>query len=60
MDLLLWAKNHEVPAEEAAGVMDLTPEQVGRVYHDIERKRATTLPLHLTGLLVKPVPEVRK
>lgn len=60
MDLLLWAKNHGVPADEAARVMDLTPEQVGRVYHDIDRKRATTLPLHLTGLLVKPVDEVRK
>jgi len=60
MDLLLWARNHDVPADEAAGVMDLTPEQVGRVYHDIDRKRATTLPLHLTSLLVKPVPEIRK
>ncbi|MBE0566201.1 MAG: NAD(+) synthase [Krumholzibacteria bacterium] len=60
MDLLLWAKNHQVPAAEAAGVMGLTQEQVGRVYHDIDRKRATTLPLHLTGLLVKPVDEIRK
>ncbi|MFN2371328.1 MAG: NAD(+) synthase [Candidatus Krumholzibacteriia bacterium] len=60
LDLLLWAKNHGVPEAEAAQVMDLSPEQVRRVYHDIDRKRATTLPLHLTGLLVKPVDEVRK
>ncbi|MFO7610166.1 MAG: NAD(+) synthase [Candidatus Krumholzibacteriia bacterium] len=60
MDLLLWAKNHGVPEAETAQVMDLSPEQVRRVYHDIDRKRATTLPLHLTGLLVKPVDEVRK
>ena len=60
MDLLLWAKNHGVGAEEAAPVMDLTPAQVERVYRDIDRKRATTLPLHLTGLLVKPVDEIRK
>jgi len=40
--------------------MGLAPEQVERVYRDIDRKRATTLPLHLTGLLVKSVPEIRK
>ena len=60
MDLLLWARNHEVPAADAAPVMGLAPVQVERVYRDIDRKRATTLPLHLTGLLVKPVPEIRK
>jgi NAD+ synthase len=60
MDLLMWAKNHGVPAEEAAGVMGLEAVQVERVYKDIDRKRATTLPLHLTSLLVKDVPEIRK
>ena len=60
MDLLLWAKNHDVSEADAAKVMDLQPEQVARVYRDIERKRATTLPLHLTGLLVGEVPEIRK
>ena len=49
-----------VAAAEAAGIMGLTPEQVERVYHDIDRKRATTLPLHLTGLLVGEVPEIQK
>jgi len=60
MDLLLWARNHDVTVDEAAGVMGLTADQVERVYHDIERKRATTLPLHLTGLLVGDVPEIQK
>jgi len=60
MDLLLWALNHGVSAEEAAVVMGLKPDQVERVYKDIARKRATTLPLHLTGLLVGEVPEIRK
>ena len=60
MDLLLWALNHGVSAEDAAGVMDLQPVQVERVYKDIARKRATTLPLHLTGLLVGDVPEIMK
>lgn len=60
MDLLMWAKNHEVPAAETARVMGLTEVQVERVYKDIDRKRATTLPLHLTGLTLKDVPEIKK
>ncbi|MBU8870243.1 MAG: NAD(+) synthase [Gemmatimonadales bacterium] len=60
MDLLLWAKNHGVEAAKTAEVMGMEPIQVERVYHDIDRKRATTLPLHLTSLLLKDVPEVKK
>ncbi len=60
MDLLLWAKNHQVSVDNAAQVMDLKPAQVERVYKDIDRKRATTLPLHLTGILVGEVPEIIK
>ncbi len=60
MDLLLWAKNHGVAADNAAEVMGLETVQVERVYKDIDRKRATTLPLHLNGLLVKEVPEIVK
>jgi NAD+ synthase len=58
MDLLLWAHNHQVPATEAAKVLDLEPVQVERVYHDIERKRATTRPLHLPPQLVEKVAEL--
>ncbi len=60
MDLLLWAKNHAVPATEAATALGLTAVQVERVFHDIERKRATTLPLHLPPQLVGSVPEIVK
>jgi NAD+ synthase len=60
MDLLLFAKNHGVDPATAAAVMNLEPVQVERVFKDIDRKRATTLPLHLTSLLVKNVPEIRK
>jgi NAD+ synthase len=60
MDLLLWAFNHNVSAADAGQIMGLKSDQVERVYKDIERKRATTLPLHLTSLLVKDVPEIRK
>jgi len=55
MDLLLWAKNHKVPAAEAAGVLGLTAIQVERVFRDIERKRAATVALHLAPILVRPV-----
>ena len=60
MDLLLWAKNHTVSAAEAASVLELEPVQVERVYNDIDRKRATTLPLHLPPQLIEDVAEIVK
>jgi len=60
MDLLLWAKNHDVSAAEAASVLELEPIQVERVYNDIDRKRATTLPLHLPPQLIEDVAEIVK
>lgn len=60
MDLLLWARNHDVAPPEAAGALGLTADQVSRVYRDIDRKRATTLPLQLPPALVKDVPEIGK
>ncbi len=58
MDLLLWAKNHGVNAEEVAPELGLKAEQVERVFKDIDRKRATTRPLHLPPQLVGKVPEL--
>lgn len=55
MDLCLWARDHDVPFEEAAPVVDLSPEQVERVYRDIDGKRRTTRYLHLQPLLVEDV-----
>ncbi len=60
MDLLLWAKNHQVTVENAAEVMGLETVQIERVYKDIDRKRTTTLPLHLNSILVGDVPEIIK
>ncbi|MBC8425244.1 NAD(+) synthase [bacterium] len=60
MDLLLWARNHDVPAAEAASVLGLEAVQVERVFNDIERKRATTLPLHLPPQLIEEVAEIVK
>ena len=46
MDLCLWAFDHDVSAREAAPVIGLTEEQVGRVFRDIEAKRRVSRYLH--------------
>ena len=51
MDLCLYAVNHAIPAEEVAPAVALTPEQVGRVFKDIEAKRRATRYLHTPPLL---------
>jgi len=53
MDLSLWAYVHEVPAADAAPVLQITPEQVERVYRDIEAKRRVARYLHQRPLLVE-------
>ena len=51
MDLCLYALNHGIPAEEVAPLVELTPEQVSRVFKDIEAKRRSTKYLHTPPLL---------
>ena len=58
MDLALYALNHNIPAEEAGPVLELTTEQMTRIYKDIEKKRSTTRVLHLHPVLVEKVPEI--
>jgi NAD+ synthase len=58
MDMCLFAHNAGIPAGEVAAALDLTDEQVQRVFADIENKRRSTRPLHLPAQLVRPVPEV--
>jgi len=58
MDLCLFGRNHGVPPAEVAGATGLTPEQVERIYRDIDQKRRSTAPLHARPLLVEPVDEV--
>ncbi|MEZ4405541.1 MAG: NAD(+) synthase [Polyangiales bacterium] len=60
MDLCLWAHNHGVSAAEVAPVVGVSAEQVERVFKDIEAKRRATRPLHLSGVLLEPVPEVHE
>jgi NAD+ synthase len=58
MDLCLWARNHDLAAEEVAPVVGLEAEQVRRVYRDIDQKRRTTRYLHAPPQLVESVREV--
>jgi len=58
MDLCLYAHNHHLPASDVAPVVGLTPEQVERVFKDIEAKRRATRYLHVRPPLLEPVAEV--
>jgi NAD+ synthase len=59
MDLCLYGKNHGIPVEHVASLVNLLPEQVQRVYEDIETKRSSTRYLHLKPQLVMPVKEIQ-
>ena len=58
LDVLLWAKNHGVAPETAATELGFSPEQVRRVYDDIEQKRRATAYLHAPPILLEPVDEL--
>ncbi len=58
MDLCLYAKNNAISKEQTAEATGLTPEEVERVFKDIDQKRATTNYLHLPPLLIDEVTEI--
>ncbi|MCW9024279.1 MAG: NAD(+) synthase [Gammaproteobacteria bacterium] len=58
MDLALWAHNHDLPASEAAKLMNIDVEHAEFVYKDIEAKRSATHYLHARPVLVEKVGEV--
>jgi NAD+ synthase len=58
MDACLYGRNHGIAADEVGAAIGLTPEQVERVYRDIDQKRRTTRYLHLGPLLVDAVLEI--
>ena len=60
MDLCLYGKNNNISTDTVASVIGLTPEQVQRVYNDIDTKRSTTRYLHLPPLVVEDIPEIEK
>ena len=60
MDLCLYGKNNGYSTAEIAPVVDLTAEQVEKVFVDIDNKRKATKYLHLAPQLVGDVPELTK
>src|SRR5688572_7651978 len=58
MDLCLYAHNHRIPADAVAPVVGITPDQVERVFKDIDQKRRTTRYLHAAPMLIEPVAEI--
>ena len=60
MDLCLYGKNNNYTPEQVAPAIELSADQVKRVYDDIETKRTTTRYLHLPAQLIESVPEVNE
>lgn len=58
LDLCMYAKNNNIAADDVSSVVGLNPEQVKRIYADIDNKRRTTRYLHLKPLLIENVPEI--
>jgi len=58
MDLCLYGKNNGIKPAEVAAAVGLLPEQVLKVYDDIDTKRSTTRYLHLKPLLMNEIPEI--
>ena len=58
MDLCLYGKNNGVPVEDIGTATGLTPEQVHRVFRDIDQKRKTTQYLRLGPELADEIPEI--
>jgi NAD+ synthase len=58
MDLCLYGKNKGMEPSVVASAVGLLPEQVRKVYDDIDTKRATTRYLHMKPLLMEEVPEI--
>jgi NAD+ synthase len=59
MDLCLYGKNNGYNPEDIADTLGLTPDQVQRVFDDIDTKRATTRYLHLSPQLIEEVSEIQ-
>jgi NAD+ synthase len=55
MDLCLYAHDHGLPPEAVADAVALEPDDVRRVFDDIDQKRRTTQYLHLPPQLIEPV-----
>ncbi len=53
LDYCLYAKDHNISTTEAAEVLDLEPEQVDRIYRDIDSKRASARYQHAPPFVIE-------
>ena len=58
MDLCLFGKNNNIALEKVANAVNLTVQQIERVYRDIDQKRSTTRYLHLKPQLIEELEEI--
>jgi len=58
MDYCMYGLNHGVDPGRVGEKIDLTAEQVQRVYNDIRNKRNTTKYLHMPPVLMEEVAEI--
>lgn len=58
MDLCLYAKNHGIAPADIADAVELAPDQIERVFRDIDNKRASTRYLHAKAALAEAVDEI--
>jgi len=55
MDVCLYGRNHGMSTAEIGSLLALEPEQVERVYRDIDQKRRTSEYLHASPILVEGI-----
>jgi len=60
MDLCLYGKTNGLPPEAVSDAVGLSPEDVERVYRDIDAKRRVAEVLHLEPQLVVDAPELER
>jgi NAD+ synthase len=53
MDLLLWGRDQEMPAEEMSALAGISPELVEAAYAEIDRRRATARYLHAGAIVLE-------
>jgi NAD+ synthase len=52
MDMLWFAKDHQVPVSEVAQVMGIDEAQVERAFKDFDRKQRTTAYLRMQPVML--------
>ncbi|WP_211254917.1 NAD(+) synthase [Nevskia soli] len=58
LDLILWAKNHDIPVAEVSRQLGLDMQLIQHAYNDIDQKRKSTAYLHAQPILLEPVNEI--